>query len=397
MRGTIVRPRGRRRSWGVVVELSRDPATGQRRQHWKGGFKTRQEAQAHLNEILPQVQHGTYAPPSKELVRDFLTRWLRDYAAAAVCPTTFASYEMICRKHLSPALGEVPIALLTPAAIQGYFSRKLRGRQHDDGKWLERPLASTTVRHHAMLLHKALAAAVTEGALPGNPVDRVKPPRVRAVEMQTLDVERAKLFLAASRRGSSLYPLYLTALFLGLRMGELCGLRWRDISFALGTATIQQTVYWLYGSAKDGRPTQLLFKEPKSKQSRRSVSLPPLLLEELRRLCDQQADNRRLLGARYHDYDLVFAQANGKPLHPSDVRKDFHRVVKAAGLPRIRFHDLRHSCATLRLAQGDNLKVVQELLGHASAAFTLQVYGHVLPGLQDESTRALEALLLERR
>lgn len=397
MRGTIVRPRGRRRSWGVVVELSRDPATGRRRQHWKGGFKTRQDAQTHLNEILPQVQQGTYAPPSKELVRDFLTRWLRDYAASAVRPTTFASYDMICRKHLSPALGEVPLSQLTPAAIQGYFSRKLRGRKDDSGKWLERPLTSTTVRHHAMLLHKALATAVMEGALPANPVDRVKPPPVRVVEMQTLDIERAKLFLVAARRGSPLYPLYSAALFLGLRMGELLGLRWRDISFALGTAAIQQTVYWLYGSVKESRPTQLLFKEPKSKQSRRSVSLPPLLLEELRQLRDRQGENRQLLGARYHDYDLVFAQANGKPLHPSDVRKDFHRTLTAAGLPRIRFHDLRHSCATLRLAQGGNLKVVQELLGHASAAFTLQVYGHVLPGLQDESTRALEAMLLERR
>jgi integrase len=367
----------------MVIPVGKDPQTGRLRQQWKGGFKTKRDAEAYLNEILPEVQNGTWTPPSKERFEAFAGRWLRDYAAATARPTTLASYEMITRKHLIPELGLIPLTQLSPKRIQRYFTSKL-----------ESGLSSTTVRHHAMLLHRLLVAAVKEGVLSQNPADRVEVPRSRAVEIQTLDVERAKLFLATARRSLQLYPLYFAALFLGLRMGELLGLAWKHVSFALARASIVQIVYWLYGSTKEGRSTQLLFKEPKSRQSRREVSLPPLLVEELRRLGEAQQENRRLLGDRYHDYDLIFCQANGKPLHPSDVRKDFHQILKAAGLPRIRFHDLRHSCATLRLAAGDNLKIVQELLGHASAAFTLSVYGHVVPGLQEQSTRALEARLL---
>jgi integrase len=362
--------------------VGKDPQTGRLKEQWKGGFKTKRDAEAYLNEVLPQVQNGTWTPPTKERFEEFAHRWLKDYAAATVRPTTLASYEMITRKHVVPELGLTPLTQLSPKRIQQYFTRKL-----------ESGLSSTTVRHHAMVLHKMLAAAVREGVVTQNVIDRVDVPRNRAVEMQTLDVERAQLFLAKARRSSPLYRLYLAALFLGLRMGELLGLRWKDVNFALRQASIMQTVYWLYGSEKEGRSTQLLFKEPKSRRSQRAISLPPLLVEELHQLRKEQDEQRRVMGG-YHDYDLIFAQDSGKPLHPSDVRKDFHAVLKAAGLPRIRFHDLRHSCATLRLAAGDNLKVVQELLGHSSAAFTLQVYGHVVPGLQEQSTRALEARLL---
>jgi integrase len=385
MRGSIVKPtaQNRRRSWGVVIPMGVDSQTGNLKQQWKGGFRTRADAVAYLNEVLPQVQNGTYTAPTKERFSTFVQRWLRDYARATVRETTLSSYAMIVHKHLIPELGLIPLTQLSPKRIQQYFTKKL-----DAG------LSSTTVRHHAMLLHRLLAAAVREGVLSQNPADRVEVPRSRVVELKTLDIERAKLFLAAARRNSPLYPLYFAALFLGLRMGELLGLAWKHVSFALARASVVQIVYWLYGSSKEGRSTQLLFKEPKSRQSRREVSLPPLLVEELRRLREAQQENRRLLDDGYHDYDLIFCQANGKPLHPSDVRKDFHRILKAAGLPRIRFHDLRHSCATLRLAAGDNLKIVQELLGHASAAFPLSVYGHVVPGLQEQSTRALEARLL---
>jgi integrase len=196
------------------------------------------------------------------------------------------------------------------------------------------------------------------------------------------------------RSGSSLYPLFLTTTLTGMRMGEVCGLRWKDTDLTLGTATIRQTVYRLYGSKAKGEATRLLFGEPKSAQSRRTVPLPPPIPDELRALRLAQDENRRLIGDRYCDHDLVFAQADGKPLHPSDVRKEFHRVVRAAGLPRIRFHDLRHGAVTLRLAQGDSLKIVQELLGHSSAAFTLQVYGHLLPGAQEASARKLAERLL---
>src|SRR2546422_6088125 len=126
MRGHIRKPRGNRKSWGVVISLGKDPATGKLQQQWLGGFKTRTDAEAHLNRVLPQVQDGTWTPPTKERLSTFLDRWLQDYAASNVRPTTFASYDMIARKHFGPALGQIPLTRLSPQTIQGYFTQKLQ-------------------------------------------------------------------------------------------------------------------------------------------------------------------------------------------------------------------------------------------------------------------------------
>jgi len=192
----------------------------------------------------------------------------------------------------------VPLTMLTPPAIQGYFTRKLLGVKNDQGKWFERPLSSTTVRHHAMLLHKALQTAVRQGVLVQNPADRVDLPRNSEVKPQVLDEEQTRVFLGEARRSSQHYRFYLAALTTGMRAGELMGLRWKDVDLATGTASVQQTFYRL------GR--QLLFGKPKSEKSRRIVVLPPILVEELRRLREEQTEARGKLGAVYENLDLVF-------------------------------------------------------------------------------------------
>jgi integrase len=180
-----------------------------------------------------------------------------------------------------------------------------------------------------------------------------------------------------------------------MRAGELLGLRWQDLDLTIGTVSIRQTFYRLGGSKKENRRSQMLFKEPKSAKSRRAISLPPVVVTELRALRETVREGRRVLGPSYHDYELVFAQPNGKPLHLNDVRRgDFRKILKQAGLPRIRFHDLRHCHATLLLRQGVNPKVVQERLGHSTPAFTLAVYSHDLPGMQEEAARTLAERLL---
>jgi integrase len=174
-----------------------------------------------------------------------------------------------------------------------------------------------------------------------------------------------------------------------MRQGELLGLRWSDVDFPLGTASIQQTMYRL-GST-------ILFKEPKTARGRRSVALPAALIAALHEHKERQAEMRRLLGNEYKDHDLVFSQPNGKPLHAHNiVQRDFRRVIQRAGLPRISFHDLRHTHVTHLLRAGVHPKVVQERLGHSTPAFTLAVYSHVLPGMQEEAARALSSRLLGR-
>lgn len=371
MRGHI---RKRGKSWAVVIFLGRHE-NGKRRYKWYTHV-TRREAEAHLTQLLTQVQAGGGVPPTRLRVGEYLAQWIKDYAAGSVAPTTLASYSMIIRRHLTPALGHIPLARLTVQEIQGYLSHKL-----SEG------LSSTTLLHHHRLLREALKHAVRWGLLIRNPAEWADPPRARRTEMHVWDEEQVRLFLAEARRSSACYPLYLAAVLTGMRQGELLGLRWLDVNFALETATVQQTLYRLGG--------QQLWRHPKTATSRRTIALPPGLLAELRRIQTAQIEFKRLLGAQYEVHDLVFCQPNGKPLHAHNItQRDFRRIIERAGLPRIRFHDLRHCHATHLLRTGTNPKVVSERLGHSTPAFTLSVYSHVLPGMQREAARWLEATLL---
>lgn len=205
--------------------------------------------------------------------------------------------------------------------------------------------------------------------------------------MHVWDEEQVRLFLTEAKRSSPHYCLYLMAILTGMRQGELLGLRWEDIDFTLGVASVRQTFLRIGG--------RRIFKEPKSGTSQRTVALPEVLVSELSTLRDRQIEGRRLLGETYEDYGLVFCQPNGRPLHAHNiVRRDFRSIAERLGLPRIRFHDLRHSHATLLLKQGVHPKVVQERLGHSSPAFTMAIYSHVLPGIQEEAAQRLAVRLL---
>lgn len=382
MRGCIVK-RGPA-SFSVVVYLGRDPQTGKDRRKWFS-HRTRREAEAHLSTLLTQLHGGGTLPTTKLRLGEYLAQWLRDHVAATVSPVTFASYRETVRLHLAPALGHVPLHRLSPHAIQQYCTQKL-----GEG------LSSTTVRYHVMTLHAALTRALKWGLLIRNPCDNVEPPRKQRHEMRVWDEEQVRLFLAEAKRSSLHYRLYLAALTTGMRQGELLGLRWQDLDFTLGVASVRQTFYRLGGNKKDGRPTQALFKEPKTAKARRTVALPSTLVEELRHLREAQAEPRRLFGLGYAaDLDLVFCQPNGKPLHAHNVaQRDFRRIIKRASLPRVRFHDLRHCHATLLLQQGVHPKVVQERLGHTTIGMTLDTYSHVMPGMQEQAARQLEERLL---
>jgi integrase len=372
MRGQI---RKRGKSWAVIVYLGRNPQTGQKRRKWYT-HATKREAEAHLAQVLVQVQAGAGVPPSKLLLGDYLDRWLQDYARGMLAATTLRSYEETVRLHLAPALGDAPLARLSAPTIQAYLNQKL---QHG--------LSVTTVRYHAAVLHVALRRAVRWGLLVRSPLEFVDLPRPRRKEMRVWDEEQVRLFLGEARKSSEYYALYLAAVTTGMRQGELLGLRWADIDFTLGIATIQQTFYRLGG--------EQLFRTPKTATSRRVVELSPALLNELQRARELQKAIRQKLKDAYEDHDLVFCQTNGRPLHAHNiVRRDFHLTGQRAKVPRIRFHDLRHCHATHLLRQGENLKVVQERLGHSTPAFTLSVYGHVLPGMQRDAARRLEARLL---
>jgi len=372
MRGHI---RKRGRSWTSVIYVGRDLQTKNPRQIWNT-HKSKREAEAHVAEILSQIQSGRWSPPTKVRVGDFLERWLHDYAEGAVQATTLKSYREIIRQHIIPALGYILLTLLSPQIIQSYYSRKLG-----------ESLSSTTVRRHHAIIREALGHAVRWGLLGRNPATLTNAPKPQRFEAQIWDEEQVRLFLAVAKRSSDYYALYLTAVLTGMRQGELLGLRWRDVNFAVSVASIHQTFYRL------GR--EKLFKQPKSQASRRAIALPPAVVTVLRGLKEGQEENRRFMGGDYCDHDLVFCQANGRPLHAGNiVRRDFRQVTKRAKIPPIRFHDLRHAHASYLARAGVPAKVVQERLGHSTLSFTMKVYTHTLAGQQEAAAIALEHHLL---
>ena len=361
MRGQI---RKRGKSWSVVIYLGRDAETGGERRKWYT-HPTRHDAEAHLAQLLVQIGGGGGAPPSRLLTRDFFDRWLRDGVHGRLAPTTEAIYAYAVRRYLGPRLGLLPIARLTAPAIQSCL-----------GGMLAKGLSPATVHQVYRAANTAFRTAVRWGILVRNPCEFVDPPRPRAREMRVLDEEQTRLFLAEARRSSRYALLYTTAVLTGLRQGELLALAWGDVNVALGLVSVQRSL------SRVGRTVTM--KEPKTQRGRRTVALPPLLCEALRAARDDAPDDR-----------LVFCQEDGKPLHGHNItQRDLRAVCKRAGVPRIRFHDLRHCHATHLLRQGVHPKVVQERLGHSTPAVTLGVYSHVLPGMQDEAARRVEAHLL---
>jgi integrase len=367
------------KSWASVLDLGPD-ATGKRRQKWhtvRGGKK---DAQRELARLLHEINTGAYVEPSRMTLSDYLDRWLDDYARPNVSAKTFERYEEIARLHLKPALGHHPLSKLQPLHIARYYSEALAyGRKDGRGG-----LSARSVLHHHRVLRAALHQAVKWLLLPRNPADAVEPPRPKHREMRALD-EAATAKLLRSASDSRLSLPVLLAVTTGLRRGEILGLRWQDVDLHKSSLAVRQSLEQTRGG--------LAFKQPKTAKSRRVVALPALAVEALKQRKVEQATTRLALGPSYQDHDLVCPRDDGTPWPPDSFSSSFVGLVRRAGVPTIRFHDLRHTHATQLLRQGVHPKVVSERLGHATVGITLDVYSHVLPGMQAEAASRTDAAL----
>lgn len=376
MKGHI-RPQGKE-TWSVIIDLGRDPETGKRRQKWHTVKGSKRTAQRYLADLISQLNKQEYVEPVKITVADYLRRWLRDYAKISVRTRTYESYSEVVNKHLVSEIGHLELAKLQPLHLQKLYADKL-----------STGLSARTVRYIHAILHRALGQAVRWQILHRSVADAVELPRVERKEMQTLDLEGvAKLLNAAAE--DRLYALYLMAVTTGMRQGELLGLRWQDVDLAAGTVMIRQTLQWL-----DDGP---VFQEPKTPKSRRVVQISAEVISALGRHKEYQAKEKEFFQDEYRDLDLVFSQRKGGPINKNNLlNRSFKPLLKRAGLPAIRFHDLRHTSATLALGAGIHPKIVQERLGHATIAMTLDTYSHVMPTLQKEAAQALEDLIQKKR
>ncbi len=374
-RGSV---RRRGASWTAYWNVR--AADGSLRQRTKGGFRTRREAQAHLTTVLGDLASGTYIEPKKVTLAQFVeTEWLPSLGGR---PNTVASYTDVTAGYWLPRLGGHLLAELTPSAIQRVATElAVSGRRRGGGG-----LSPQTVRYALTVLQMALDHAVRHGFLARNPARSVARPGGRRTEMRTWSAAEANRFLA-SVRDHRLYVLFLLALTRGPRRGELAGLRWSDVDLAAGRIAIVHTRVSVGGQAQTSIP--------KTEKGRRTIPLDVDLTAALREHRRRQLEERLAFGEAWTDSGYVFTREDGVALHPEYLSSAFERLVAAAGLPRIRFHDCRHTAATLSLQAGVPTKVVSEWLGHASTGITEDLYRHAIPSMQEEAGAFLTRLILD--
>jgi len=365
MRGHI-RQKGKS-SWQIQVYAGTGP-DGKYRRHFETIHGRKSDAQKRLNELLVSI----YTPPGRLTVGEHLRHWLEGYVKTNCSQRTLDGYQSIIETHLIPALGQIQLKHLHPQAIQSYY-----------GKACEL-LSARTVHHHHRVLSQSLKFAVRQGYLGRNPAEMVDAPSPRKKAMRTLTPSEVEV-LFENAQDNYYYPVIYTAVSTGLRQAELLGLRWRDIDLDMLSISVSQVLYKRRGICQ--------FKEPKTSHSRRRVAMTPKLALFLREYKAEREWLYRQLGKELTLDSLVFTSVKGTPIDGCVLTHAFSRIVKRAGLERVRFHDLRHTFASLMLLRGAKPKVISEALGHSSVAFTMDTYSHIIEGMQSDAMALLDEVL----
>jgi integrase len=377
MKGRVFqRTPGRGKPWSYVVDLPRG-ADGRRRQRTKGGFATRKLAEAALAELVVDTERGTAVDPQRQTLAEYLTEWLAD-VEGSLRPSTVRLYRTAVQSWIVPRIGGVRLQDLSPQHLQRLY-RELSESGRVDGTG---GLSPRSVRLAHQVLHSSLERAEDWRLIARSPASaRLQLPRMSRPAMQTWTPEQARRFLAATA-DDRLAVLWQVLLATGLRRGEVLGLRWDDIDLDARRLRVTQTL--VVGDG--GEPT---LSEPKTAAGRRTVAFHAGLVPALRAHRSRQNEERLLVGSAWSSPDLVFTTAVGTPIHPRNLVREFKTASRSAGLPEIRLHDLRHTAATLALTAGAHPKQVQEMLGHARVAITLDVYSHVTEQMHDETAEKI--------
>ena len=304
----------------------------------------------------------------KKITFDDLTDlWLTQYAEGAVKPSTLTSYKSVINTHLKPYFGAYELTHITPENVQAFVTRMR-----------ERKLSPKTILNQIVILKQIFKHVARWGYLRSSPAEHVERPRIPHREMDFLTPEEIRLLLdAAEQVCPERYSLFLTAVMTGMRRGELLAMKWQNLDWKRRQYFVKESYYRGH------------FQEPKSEKSRRAINLAPIVFNTLERICLKQKANGLHEDDAYRD--LIFCHADGRPLDPDHLgKKEFHRVLKAAGMRHIRFHDLRHTYVALLIAQGEYPKYIQHQLGHASIQVTLDRYGHLMPEVNEQAASRLE-------
>ncbi len=361
--------------WAGSINI--ESGDGKRKRKYFYG-ETKQEVQDKVNTALYEQKQGTLVVGPQLTVKRYLEHWLEAVQKPTLRLGSYIRYQTRVKNHIVPTLGHVQLQKLTADHVRSLYAQK-----SNEG------LSPATIRTIHAVLHKALEEAIRSGYVVRNVCDLVTPPRIAKHEVQVLTQEQAHTLLETAK-GHRIEALLTLALATGMRKGEMLALRWSDIDFENTSLSIRRTVsfYPKHGYVES---------EPKTAKSRRRITLPLLVIVMLMQHKKRQDERRQKAAARWHDHNLVFPNTIGQFQHVQYLRVLFNKLLKDAGLPNMRFHDLRHSAATILLSMGIHPKVVQELLGHSTINMTMDTYSHVIPSMQQDAMNKWDDLFKDEK
>ena len=363
-------------SWEGRYTVGRDPGTGKQIQKSVYG-KTQKEVRQRLQQITSSIDDGIYTEPSKMSVGKWLEVWHAEYLGG-VKQATVAHYKSHIETNLKPNIGAVKLAALKPHQVQALYNKLLRSETNPNG------LSAKTIKNLHGVLHKAMKQAVMLGYIKVNPTDACVLPRVEKKEVSFIEEDGVKALLKAIE-GHRFEKVYKVDLFTGMRQGEILGLTWDCVDFDTGILTVNKQLQKEH--VKGGQYSLVSCKTDRV----RRIKPASFIMDTLRQQRAKQNEDRlRAGGAWCNDWNLVFTNEIGGHLCAPTVYNHFKKIVEQIGLPSVRFHDMRHTYAVISLQNGDDIKTVQANVGHATAAFTLDVYGHVSQKMQQDSADRMQ-------
>ena len=367
--------------------------------HRKTIHGTKKDAEIELAKFVTEVQNGLVIDGKSLKFSEFVDVWKRDYGSKELAPTTYKRYCRMLETRILPYFGHFYINKIRPTDIMKFYDllekdTQLVRKKGNDGSKTKKPLSGKTILEHHRLLRAMLHRAVYWQLIVSNPAERVQPPKAKKPKRRSYDDEQTKILLENLEKLTIEDTKYKVAIiltiFTGVRLGELMGLEWQDVDFRNGIISINRSSQYLSDMG-------VFTKVPKTESSIREIAIPEFIISLLEEYKLWYEDQKSLYGELWTNSDRLFVQADGKPMHPSSISKWFVKYVSTIGLPVINFHGLRHTNASLLVAQNVDIAVVSARLGHAQISTTLDFYVHPLLSHNRKAGYALENLLLPTR
>lgn len=379
MKRGYIRERGKGK-FSITIELPKDTISNKRKRKYYTFNGTRREAEKFLTEKLRELDTGVLIDNKKIKFSEYLDFWIEEYCVKNLSITTLDGYKQNIEKHIKPILGNIYLDKLTPLHLQNFYSDRLKnGKLNGNGG-----LSNKTVLTLHRIIHKALEQGVKWQLVIRNVADAVEPPKPKKYKANFLDEQEINILIQKSKN-TNLYIPILIAICTGMRRGEVLGLTWNNVDLEKNSIMISQTLY----STSKG----LVFSTPKTDSSVRKIAIPQALSKELKKHKTRQLKNKIKYGEEYKNINIVCTSDKGELINPKSFSRDFRKLLKNNNLPLIRFHDLRHTHASLLVKMGTQPKEISNRLGHSNISITMDLYSHIYEATDNEVAKAFNNIL----